>query len=148
MRALLLAAFLAALPLPASAGATALTALNVRSGPGTAYPVVDVLRPGESVAVARCRPGWCLVHTRHTAGWASAGYLAGLVDRPRLVEKRVVRKKVVVVDHVDVDHVVIVHGPRHKPVARWPEPWNQPIYPPRRLPSPYPYPVAWPERFW
>lgn len=139
LRLLVVAAF-TILPLPALADATALTALNVRTGPGTVYPIVDVLRPGESVAVAKCRPGWCFIHTRHTAGWASAGYLAGLVDRPR-----VVRKKVVIVDHADV---VVIHGHRHRPVARWPEPWSEPIYPPRRLPSPWPHPVDWPERFW
>lgn len=110
-------------PLPALADATALTTLNVRSGPGTGYRVVDVLRPGETVAVAGCRPGWCFVHTRHAAGWASAGYLAGLVDRVVVVE-------------------------RHRPVARWPEPWSEPTFPPRRLPVPWPHAVQYPERFW
>ncbi|HEY9010321.1 MAG TPA: SH3 domain-containing protein [Devosia sp.] len=145
MRALrlLLVAALALLPLPALAGATALTTLNVRSGPGTAFPVIDVLRPGEGVAVAGCRPGWCFIRSRHGEGWASAGYLAGLVDHP--VDAVVV---VHPADVVVVDRVVVVERRRHKPVARWPEPWNEPTYPPRRLPSPYPYPVAWPERFW
>ena len=122
LRSLLLV-LLIFLPLPALADATALTTLNVRSGPGTGYRVIDVLRAGESVSVAGCRPGWCFVHTRHTAGWASAGYLAGLVDR------------------------VVVVG-RYRPVARWPKPWSEPIFPPRRLPVPWPHAVQYPERFW
>lgn|SRR5690349_18023835 len=127
MRLLLTALAFAALPLPAFADATALTTLNVRSGPGTGYHVVDVLHRGETVDVAGCRPGWCFVHTRHAAGWASAGYLAGLVDRHH-------------------HRVVVVRERRH--VARWPEPWNQPIYPPRRVLGPTPYPVQYPEKFW
>lgn len=140
MRALclVLVAALALLPLPALAGATALTTLNLRSGPGTAYPVIGVLRPGDGVAVAGCRPGWCFIQSRHGEGWASAGYLAGLVDRHRHEG----------VAPVVVDRVVVVERHRYKPVVRWPEPWNQPLYPPRRLPSPYPHPVSWPERFW
>ena len=127
MRLLLAALLFAVLPLPALADARALTTLNVRSGPGTGYPVVDVLRRGEAVAVADCRPGWCFVHTRHAAGWASAGYLAGLVDRHR-------------------HRVVVVR--EYRRVARWPEPWSEPIYPPRRVLGPTPYAVQYPEKFW
>jgi uncharacterized protein YraI len=139
MRALLLTFALVLLPLPAFAGATALTALNVRAGPGTAYHVVDVLRPGEAVAVADCRPGWCFIQSRHGAGWASAGYLAGLVDHDRVIA-------VHPAEHIVIERVVIVR--QHHRVARWPEPWSEPTYPPRRLPSPWPHAVEWPERFW
>jgi uncharacterized protein YraI len=139
MRAALFAIILAVLPLPALAGATALTALNVRAGPGTDHPVIDVLRPGEGVAVAHCQPGWCLIRSRHGDGWASAGYLAGLVDRHQRVARHVI------VDHVAVDRVIVVERRR---VARFPEPWSEPIFPPRRLPMPWPYAVQYPERFW
>jgi uncharacterized protein YraI len=142
MRLLLAALVFAALPLPALADATALTTLNVRSGPGTGYAVVDVLRRGEVVDVAGCRPGWCFVHTRHSAGWASAGYLAGLVDHPRAA------RVIVAPRHVVVDRVVVIERHRYRRVARWPEPWSEPIYPPRRVLGPTPYPVQYPEKFW
>jgi len=129
-------AFMAA-PLPVIADATALTTLNVRSGPGTGYRVVDVLYRGESVDVAGCRPGWCYISTPRAKGWASAGYLAGLVDGHHHHR------------HADVHHhrhVVVIEKRRH--VARWPEPWNEPIYPPRRVMGPTPYGVQYPDRFW
>jgi len=119
---------LAALPLPVFADATALTTLNVRSGPGAGHRVVDVLHRGEVVDVVGCQPGWCYVHTTRAGGWASAGYLAGLVDRPH--------------HH----RVVVVYKHRH--VARFPEPWSEPIYPPRPVMGPAPYGVRYPERFW
>jgi len=125
LRLLFAALAFSALPLPVLADATALTTLNVRSGPGAGYRVVDVLHRGEVVDVSGCRPGWCFVHTRHAEGWASAGYLAGLVDR---------------------HHRVVIR--EHRRVARWPQPWNEPIYPPRRALGPTPYAVTYPERFW
>lgn len=125
-----------AVSLPVLADATALTTLNVRSGPGTGYRVVDVLHRGESVDVAGCRPGWCFVRTRHAEGWASAGYLAGLVDGHRHRH----------VDRHHRHHVVVIE--KHRRVARYPEPWNEPIYPPRRVMGPAPYGVQYPDRFW
>lgn len=125
-----------ALPLPVFADATALTTLNVRSGPGTGYRVVDVLHRGESVDVAGCRPGWCFISTPRAEGWASAGYLAGLVDRHRHGH----------VDRHHHRHLVVIE--KHRRVARYPEPWNEPIYPPRRVMGPAPYGVQYPDRFW
>ncbi len=48
------------------------TALNVRSGPGTSYGVVDTLTPGETVEVNECvSNGWCYIeHTGQMAGSA------------------------------------------------------------------------------
>ncbi len=57
--------------------AYATTALNVRSGPGTHFRVVDVLQRGQVVDVEYCRSGWCFIQTGrygHT-GWASQNYL-------------------------------------------------------------------------
>ena len=53
------------------------TTLNVRSGPGTGYSVVDVLRPGEQVDVTRQSGGWCYLVKSGPDGWASCRYLAG-----------------------------------------------------------------------
>ncbi len=126
LRLVLAALAFAAMPLPVFADATALTTLNVRSGPGSGYRLVDVLHRGEIVDVVGCEPGWCYVHTSRAGGWASAGYLAGLVDRPH--------------------RVIVVR--KYRQVARWPEPWSEPIYPPRRHMGPAPYGVTYPDRFW
>jgi hypothetical protein len=50
--------------------------LNVRSGPGTGYSVVDVLRPGENVTVTRRSGGWCYLVKSGPDGWSSCSYLS------------------------------------------------------------------------
>ena len=77
----LMAGGLAALALVATAGA-ALAApayvtsnVNVRSGPGTGYSVIDTVRRGEQVDVQQCRGSWCYVEKRGPDGWVSANYL-------------------------------------------------------------------------
>lgn len=78
----LMAAGLAALALLATtAAASAASAyatgnVNVRSGPGTHYGRVDVLRRGEQVDVQQCQGSWCYVQKRGPDGWVSASYLA------------------------------------------------------------------------
>lgn len=63
---------------PAAMGAEATVSLNVRSGPSTAYSVVDVLYAGENVDVEQCRSsGWCYVTHSGPDGWVSARYLTG-----------------------------------------------------------------------
>lgn len=57
--------------------AAATTALNVRSGPGTQFRVVEVLERGEVVDVEYCRSGWCFLDMGwQGSGWASRNYLA------------------------------------------------------------------------
>lgn len=89
---------LAVLALP-TAGAMAATAfasstVNVRSGNGTGYPVVDVLRRGERVDVEYCRGAWCFVSKPGPNGWVNANYLTQdrfedddyyVIERPRSV---------------------------------------------------------------
>ncbi|MFQ5438917.1 MAG: SH3 domain-containing protein, partial [Paracoccaceae bacterium] len=56
--------------------AAAKTAVNVRSGPGTGFMIVDSLHAGEIVEVGKCKPnGWC--HVRHSGpnGWVYSIYL-------------------------------------------------------------------------
>lgn len=62
---------------PAAADeAVATTSLNVRSGPGTSFSVVDVLDPGEVVDMSECQPdGWCYVTHDGPDGWVSSRYL-------------------------------------------------------------------------
>lgn len=64
-----------------AASAYATGSVNVRSGPGTQYRVVDTLRRGEMVDVVNCRGSWCRVVKAGPDGWVSANYLAS--DRGR-----------------------------------------------------------------
>ncbi|MBX6427223.1 MAG: SH3 domain-containing protein, partial [Variibacter sp.] len=50
--------------------------LNIRSGPGTNYQVIDVVGSGTVVDVRGCSGGWCRVSYGGSAGWASRSYLA------------------------------------------------------------------------
>lgn len=50
--------------------------LNVRSGPGTGYDVVEQAVIGESVSVAAEQNGWMLVKYSKKLGWTSATYLS------------------------------------------------------------------------
>jgi hypothetical protein len=59
-----------------AAPAFASTSVNVRSGAGTGYAVVDVLRPGQRVDVEYCRGTWCYVTKSGPNGWVSASYLS------------------------------------------------------------------------
>jgi uncharacterized protein YraI len=62
----------AALAVPA----TAQTDLNVRSGPGTQYPVVGSIQAGETVDAGGCTGSWCQVRFSGGSGFASRSYLA------------------------------------------------------------------------
>ena len=59
-----------------AASAIATGNVNVRSGPGTGFRVVDTLRRGERVDVQYCRGSWCYVEKRGPDGWVSANYLS------------------------------------------------------------------------
>ena len=59
-----------------AAEAVATTALNVRSGPGTGFAVVDTLAAGEVVEMTECQPsGWCYITHTGPDGWVNAAYL-------------------------------------------------------------------------
>ena len=65
--------------LPASFAAK--TALNVRSGPGISYNVVDILYAGEVVKVTQCvSNGWCRIEHSGPDGWVSSNYLKPTPD--------------------------------------------------------------------
>lgn len=49
--------------------------LNVRSGPGTSYPVQFRLDKGTVVDILAQQDGWCQVRSNGRIGWASAEYL-------------------------------------------------------------------------
>ena len=69
-------AVLATTAAASAAPAFATSNVNVRSGPGTGYGVVDALRRGERVDIQYCRGSWCFVQKRGPDGWVSANYLS------------------------------------------------------------------------
>lgn len=69
-------AVLATTAAASAAPAVATSNVNVRSGPGTGYAVVDALRRGEQVDVQYCRGSWCFVQKRGPDGWVSSNYLS------------------------------------------------------------------------
>lgn len=69
-------AVLATTAAASAAPAFATSNVNVRSGPGTGYAVVDALRRGERVDVQYCRGSWCYIEKRGPDGWVSANYLS------------------------------------------------------------------------
>jgi uncharacterized protein YraI len=70
--AALVGSTVAALAVPAFATSN----VNVRTGAGTGYGVVDVLRRGERVDIDYCRGSWCFVNKSGPDGWVSASYLS------------------------------------------------------------------------
>ena len=57
--------------------ATVTNDLNLRSGPGTRYGVVDTMPAGADVDVIGCGGAWCRVNWQGRVGYASSSYLSG-----------------------------------------------------------------------
>jgi hypothetical protein len=77
--------------------AVATTSVNVRSGPGTQFRVVEVLQRGEVVDVEYCRNGWCFLDLGWNGnGWTSQRPAIGVPRRrarsPRTGTTRRVRR--------------------------------------------------------
>ena len=74
-----LAGVLAALAAPAMAATvgTAVTPLNIRSGPGPQYPVIGAIPTGREAVVNGCIRGsrWCQISYGGRQGWAYSQYL-------------------------------------------------------------------------
>lgn len=76
------AAVIAAAGLLATVGAAsavdayAKSNVNVRSGPGGGFSVVDQLYSGELVDVTECQGSWCYINHDGNDGWVAASYLA------------------------------------------------------------------------
>ena len=64
-----------ALTAGAALAATATSTVNIRSGPGTGYGVIDQLSPGDDVAVTSMSGGWCEVSIPGPNGWVNCAYL-------------------------------------------------------------------------
>ena len=77
LKTLLFAAGVVLLSAGAASAAVVTRDLNLRSGPGTRYAVIDTMPAGAHVAVLGCGGAWCRVGWRGAQGFASARYLAG-----------------------------------------------------------------------
>ncbi|SMQ70521.1 Peptidase inhibitor family I36 [Devosia lucknowensis] len=69
------AAVVVFLPAAYAAPGTVTSNVNVRSGPGTNYAVVDVARSGQQVDVQQCQGSWCYISKPGPDGWVSSTYL-------------------------------------------------------------------------
>jgi uncharacterized protein YraI len=64
------------LPAAQAAPGVVTSNVNVRSGPGTGYAVVDTMRTGQQVDVQQCQGSWCYVVKPGPDGWVSSNYLS------------------------------------------------------------------------
>ena len=65
-----------------ASAAVATASVNVRTGPGTGYRVVDTLRPGQQVSIVDRAGGWCAIRQSGPNGWVSCAYLGNSVRYP------------------------------------------------------------------
>lgn len=82
----------ASLLLPAGAAlaleAEAKSAVNVRTGPGTSFGIVDQLTAGEVVQITECSPNnWCFIEHSGPDGWVSANYLTATSAGDEAIEE-------------------------------------------------------------
>ena len=69
-------AALVLIPAAQAAPGTITSNVNVRSGPGTSYGVVDTAVRGTQVDVRQCEGSWCFVQKSGPDGWVAANYLS------------------------------------------------------------------------
>lgn len=106
---LLLATTAAALTLPTSASAdivaSAVTPLNIRSGPGPEHAVVGYIPQNAQIAVAGCIQGslWCRVSYQGHSGWAYSQYLTGNVAGRSVVVSQAITQVPTVTYQVPVE---------------------------------------------
>lgn len=88
-RLLAMAALVASLLLPAAAEAANAYAtgnVNMRAGPGTAYPKITTVQRGDAIDVYGCVAGWswCDVGWRGARGWVSGNYIEMIYAQQRV----------------------------------------------------------------
>lgn len=141
LKALFLSLALAPLAAAAAHAATASVAtadVNLRAGPGTAYPVVRVVPAGSPVATFGCLAdySWCDIGFAGARGWVAARYVTVAYGGAQVVVTPVVAPRIAipVVIYSDVywrTHYAAYpwyrHGPAyyHRPIVRPPAAcWN------------------------
>jgi uncharacterized protein YraI len=76
LKQLALASSILLLSAGAASAAVVTDNLNLRSGPGIRYAVIDAMPAGASVRVHSCSASWCRVAWNGQEGYASRNYLA------------------------------------------------------------------------
>jgi uncharacterized protein YgiM (DUF1202 family) len=51
------------------------SSVNVRTGPGTGYPVIAQVYANQGVSVAGCNGGWCQIYLSNGAGFVAQSYI-------------------------------------------------------------------------
>lgn len=71
----------------AEIAATAVTALNIRSGPGPQYPIIGYIPQNTPAGIVGCLANslWCTVTYRGITGWADSEYLTAQIGGQSLV---------------------------------------------------------------
>src|SRR4051812_47417968 len=69
-------------PATAVSTATVTETLNVRSGPGTAYRVLGVVKQGQRVTTLRTNKGWTTIEFRDRTGFVASKYLRATGSAP------------------------------------------------------------------
>lgn len=78
-----IAALLACTGAALAVEAAAKSAVNVRTGPGKSFSVVDQLTAGEVVTIKECAPSnFCFVEHSGPDGWVSANFLIPVAEEP------------------------------------------------------------------
>lgn len=96
----------------ADTSAKAMTDLNLRTGPGPMFKIVDVIKADESVMVTGCveTADWCKVVLEGREGWSYAPYLVLEVSESAL-DEAVEAESVAVVEFSDKsDEAALVSG--------------------------------------
>ena len=66
-----------------AAPAVATAAVNVRTGGGIQFAIVDTLVRGEPVDVGQCQGSWCYITHDGPDGWVSSNYLSATAQQPQ-----------------------------------------------------------------
>lgn len=110
---------------------TARSAVNIRSGPGTGYQILDVLRVGDSAQVVGQNSGWWNIQTDAITGW--------VINDPRLIDIQGDASEIVEVDAPPTAAFISAPKPTSIPAQANDQP--QPTVPPAK-PGPTSAPPA------
>jgi uncharacterized protein YraI len=92
---------------------TATTDLNVRSGPGSQYPVVGVIGAGQSTTISGCieKAKWCAINEGDGTGYVYADYLtADIGGSQTIITDRYADAHIVYVDPPAEGSIAVIDG--------------------------------------
>lgn len=92
---------------------TATTDLNVRSGPGSQYPVIGVIDAGDTALLKGCiqQSKWCAIDEGDKSGYVFSDYLAADMGGTRvIVTKRPANSDIVYIDPPAEGSIAVIDG--------------------------------------